>query len=346
MVESERTLTFHIGAHKTGTSALQEHVFPHFPGYLGKYQSERARGLSSFLPEHRALESLWLEVYRLWVLDSPRLTSAVRTFIGQLVLFGERSVLVSSEEFHSWPRKGNRVGNFLSDGWFNGRNEPPHPFIPLLKKIRAESLGQLEIQVVFTVRNQADYVGSRYAQQSGSLAGASQLDFEQRVVKLIQSNDPYLDWASFVDDLKRVVGDDKVLVLIYEDGIESNVVRISGFLGWERKFSSLPRENVKRLGKRRWLLTRRPPTRRGLLGVVIWFFFISLRHTGVVRSFARAALARAEELFRHRGQSQKEEGEIRLDDEHARALLAVYEDSNRRLSKLLVRDLAHLGYFS
>lgn len=344
MEQSARLLTLHIGAHKTGTSVFQNHVFPSFPGYLGKYENDEARDRSSSISNRRGLEKSWLEVYRLWVLDSSRLRKAVRKWIEHLVAFEESSVLVSSEEFHSWPARGNRVGNFLSDGWLEGIFKPPHPFIFLLEIIREESWGKLQVQVVFTIRNQVDYLGSRYAQEATSLRSPSQADFGERIQRVIQTRDPSLDWEVFIKGLQSVVGRQNVLLLVYEDGLEFNLEKIMKFLRWERNFGNLPHENVRRVGSRSWSFTQRPIPRSGLYGKVFWFFFARLNYTGAIRRCARAVVSTAEGLAQRRGKLGSERSSIEIDDESARALIAKYAESNRRLSGILGRDLSALGY--
>lgn len=344
MEQSARLLTLHIGAHKTGTSVFQNHVFPSFPGYIGKYQSDEARDRSNSISNRRGLEKSWLEVYRLWVLDSSRLRKAVRKWIEHLVAFEESSVLVSSEEFHSWPARGNRVGNFLSDGWLEGILKPPHPFIFLLEIIREESWGKLQVQVVFTIRNQVDYLGSRYVQGAGYLRSPSQADFGERIQRVIQTRDPSLDWEVFIKGLQSVVGRQNVLPLVYEDGLEFNLEKIMKFLRWEGNSGNLPQENVRRVGSRSWSWTPRSIPRAGLYGKVFWFLFARVNHGGRIRLLLRAGLRALESLWKRGRRLGENPSLIEIDDEIAQAVLATYSESNSRLSGILGRDLSALGY--
>lgn len=345
MKPERKILTLHIGAHKTATTVLQNHVFPYFPGYLGKYEPGILGTKNAPTAEKINHERLWLEVYRHWLIGSPKLNKVVRHWIDCLLTENEPSILVSSEDFHAWPSKGNPVGLFLSDGWFEQSKETPHPIVLLLQTIKRESQGSFDVRVIFTIRNQVDYIGSRYAQMSKNLRKPSQEDFETRVSLLSKDDDPYLDWSRQIKDLHEFVGMENVLVLVYEDGLETNVGRIQDFLDVDRSGSpdaQLPRENVKSLGARRWVLLEPRIPRAGIYGAVFWYFFPRLSYQGVFRNASRLAIALVEGRVNIKSEAAGPRKFIEISDEIASAISSNYRVSNERLEGLLGRDLSKL----
>lgn len=343
MPPKKKTLTLHIGAHKTATTVLQNHVFPSFPGYQGKYEPGIFGTKNAPTAEKINHERLWLEVYRHWLIGSPKLSKVVRRWIDCLLAENESSILVSSEEFHSWPSKGNPVGLFLSDGWFEQSKETPHPFISLLETIKRESQGSFDLRVILAVRNQVDYIGSRYAQTSINLHKPSQVDFEMRVSLLLNDDDHYLDWSRQIEDLREFVGRENVLVLVYEDGLEDNVFRIQEFLDMDSSGSpdaQLPRENVKSLGTRRWVLLEKRIPRVGIYGAAFWYFFTRLSYRGIIRKASRLAIALFEGQARINSEAEGAVKCIEISEDLAAKIRSKYRVSNERLEGLLGRDLS------
>jgi hypothetical protein len=344
-----KTLVMHIGAHKTGTTVLQNHVFPHFEGYLGKFENQETESREGCLPQGAPAlaEQRWLEVYRRWALGSPKISVAARRWIESLLTMPQSTFLVSSEEFHSWPSEGDRVGNFLSDSWLKSPKQSPHPVTQLLTEIKEASAGRLVVRVILSIRNQVDYIGSRYAQQSINLRFPCQEDFELRLGKLLSQPDSYLDWSQQVEDLAREVGSENLLLLLYEDGLEANVLLIEDFLEWApaEPFTSLPRLNVKRIEAKIWSLRKNSIPRAGVYGAVFWFFFTRLSYSGTIRRLARSLsrkLSFVAQSVRRGGGSGEE---IQITDHMANVILRKYSESNRRLERILGRNLQSLGYF-
>lgn len=77
-----------------------------------------------------------------------------------------------------------------------------------------------DVKAIIVLRNQADWIASRYAQRSWRNLWASQSDFERQVKNVLSNNRSHVDWFRHIELLNRALGRNKVLVLFYEELFE------------------------------------------------------------------------------------------------------------------------------
>ncbi len=340
-----KSLTLHIGLPKTATTTLQTHVFPQVPGYLGKFFGH--------MPAGEAAQRLmaWRGPYAGWREQRPGWEASVGAWIASLDDVDVPMSLVSEEGFSSWPVPGGggQVWPFL-DNWCSRIGARPHPVVKFIAAIRAASGGSLNVRVILTLRNQPDLMGSLYAQLQGAMRSPSQDDFEAKVARAVRTDDPFFDYATFVEELEQDHGDGDLLILLHEDGLERNVSRIAEFLGLDLAVphSSHSRENVKRHGPQSWKgeWVEKPVTKRGPLG--------RIRRTAdkawpdalrVLAGPLKRALKRLDAASEKLVKPQAREGVVvTMPDRLAREVREHYAGSNERLARRLGRDLQALGY--
>jgi hypothetical protein len=205
------------------------------------------------------------------------------------------------------------------------------------------SNSDLELNVIISLRNQVDFVGSLYAELSSKMVRPSQTDFEEKLAVVLR--DPFLDWASLVEALTEEVGTKNLLINLHEDGMLHNVTRISDFLGWEfdaGKALCRP-ENVKRIEASAWRGLDRTIVDQG----VAWIRSINLPSFNLSRfpALRRLALSSVSRVSRlSRPLTVKAGPKITIDAILAETVRSHLQESNHRLSMTLERDLSTLGY--
>ena len=330
-------LTIHIGYPKTATTTLQTHIFPHYPGYVGKFHVGDARRPDGLRTSRRMLEAF---------ADGVLSPAVVQEWVGRLQAGGSDAVLFSDETLMRWPASSSVFWPF-HDGWSTTARARPHPVIGLLREIRR--IGGIRLRVVVTVRNQTDLMASLYSQIQTRLRSPSQQDFERKVEELIATADPWFDFAALVDELDAAVGSENCLVLLYEDGVEQHAVAIADFLGWHMDVlpETIGRENVQRASATVWNATWSAPlTKRGV--------FLRLRRIldrtigprlGSVERPAKQMLARMDAAASRLLTPKRITGvPIETPGDLLRRVRQHFAPANRRLGERLGRDLTSLGY--
>jgi hypothetical protein len=250
-------------------------------------------------------------------------------------------ILVSEENLAHWEHDGSYfypITGRLADERLAARSGT-HPIVGFLRRHLAPTWGPLgRVRVLVTLRNQSDWLASRYVQGSKTTLGASQADFERQVRRIVASGDAYLDFAGLVTGLVDVVGPDGVTVLLVEEMQDPAYWRtLSAAVG--HRFDP-PEAGAAHANKRSsaegWEV--RPFDRRFLLPAL----FGRQPTPGRPSEWTAAALARpavlARALLARRGTT------IRVTDELREAVRARYRESNQRLAESLGRDLTPLGY--
>lgn len=341
-MEAIRELTLHIGLPKTATTVLRGSVFPQIPGYLGKY--------SGLPPTNRFVNPTTGSLLEGWERGNPDWRGAIDEWVRSLAELDERHLLLSQERLASWPARLSEQRQYpFDDDWFDAQRVRPHPVVDFLDLVKTagESSG-IKVRVIVTLRAQPEFMASRYAQSQGKMRQPGQGDFEAKVRESLRRADPYFDYASLVEELAGVVGMENLLVLLYEDGVEINVERISLFVDLPLRFAHKTRENVKRRSPRTWEgpPTYVPVTQRGVLGNIrkvarsSWPDALRVLEAPLKRIVTGldVAAARLVEPKRFDGVQVELSGE--LSDEIRRR----YGSSNDRLARILGRDLEQLGY--
>jgi hypothetical protein len=330
-------LILHVGLPKTATTSLQLHMFPQFPEYLGKLTGT---GIQSALGARATSE---------WLAQTPEWRDRVQDWIRQLEQSDLRRAIFSEELLSQWPGGDGALFWPVMDDWQRFHRARPHPLQEFIDEVRKAGSGELRVRIIVAIRNQSQFLASLYAQLEGHMARPGQEDFESKVRGLIRQNDPFCDWASFIEELVILVGRDNLLLLLHEDGVEQNVARMGSFLGTAIDTSGIEqwRENVKAQSSQQWKGVRRetPVTQRGCLGATRrrirgnwptqWADPVVLKR--VVRRFDRWA---------SKAFPPRIEGGliISLSDELASEIRKHYKPSNKQLCAHVGRDLAQLGY--
>lgn len=252
-------LIFHMGLPKTATTTLQRSVLPGNPGYCREWENERKKdGLDKDLVRiFRGPESSWDAELGKWS-EKVRNKNAKHRNADRII--------VSNEQFSGMD--GSATDPL--DRWPIGTRKNLHrktdhiarrPFVPLLRRIQERHWPHGAVKVILVFRNQAEWLASLYAQRSRKIRRASQVDFNRQVERLIKSEETYLDWSSWVDDIETTIGKENALFLFMEEiGKDSFWSDFASFSGIDMEHSmttfkgDAPGENVNRTNQNTWNL--------------------------------------------------------------------------------------------
>lgn len=322
--EIVRLLTVHIGMPKTGTTTLERHVYPNAPGYLGRTYGHDGRHLPS------SAETLF-DVYRMsWSAGDvrPALTAWLEPHLQH------ESLLVANEMLTLWGHPGqdqqfHPLSDYSHESGF--RRVGPHPIRHFLEQLAACLPDHWSLRVVLTLRRQTTMLASQYAQESGGMRAASQLDLETKVERIVREVDGYYNYAGLVQSLQAVVKPQHLAVVFIEDGIASIVSAVREFVPsiparFQADVEGQPRENV-RATESGW------PLRPRRLGASVPRSARMLQRIlpAGVRTAVRRSLSRVD--------AWREEGavtdRITLSEDLRTMIQTAYRDSNRTLESLL-----------
>lgn len=335
-------LNLHIGFSKTGTTTLQENLFSELPNYLGKSKKNEFKNSTALVNE---LTKLYL---RYSINDTENLKTDVYNWINNCHENYSQfeSVIISSEDFTKWPTNNPNNNCFpfdesLSTSSFSKRTKTP-PIIEFLELYLKPYWKSGDVKILLTIRNQPEWLASRYAELSDRIQNSCQRNFENQVSKIISTNDPYIDWMNWIIQLERIVSRKNLLVALMEEMDKPTYwIEIATFFGFEISnsstlISSTNRVNILYLEKRNvWALKQfriRQVVARN------WIRRTKRNH------FRSLVLKIIDILDKSSNWALSKRKTIELNDQTRIGILEFVSESNNKLDQYLVKDLRRFGY--
>ena len=312
-VKMDRSLILHIGYHRTGTTTLQELVFP------------KLTRLTYFCKDATPASAEVIEAFmyppEIWRRDGQHICRRLLSEMaegqgtGSALISGER---ISMHDMFTTPGKRDPDGRIIY-------NRDPSILAEQLRECQAaaQSAGFNRLKVIMGIRRQDQFLGSFYAKVGWQSDNPGQEDFELQTLEIIDQNKRYfpngawLDYKATRDLIAGALGEDGVLVLPLEQlSNESSryFSALSEFLG--EPLSA--RSTVGRLNGRS-------------LAPDVWEI------KGMLKPLRKKRYGKLRALFAR-------PPEVRLSPELKETILAPYRDSNRLLASGLNIDLAQYGY--
>lgn len=338
---NNRVLYLHLGLPKTGTTFLQEAVFPRIKS-LDFYLKPKSPLFKGRYEWTGTLEWALKRSPMLWDTCGEQLATVI---LGprQNILSDQRSTLISDE--------GAMVAYI-----------DPVSIKYHLKALAdiASKWGFSKTRVLISIRRQPTKLASAYAQVSDRCVGASQRDFEKRVRSILSPNDNYyghsdpshmfnlrgvsLDYKMLYDLVAEAVGKENVLLSPYEQMKDD----VSGFLRTWLDFMEVPEAETTSLLHE--VATKPETSKRNVRSKRegVW----ALRKRGDMDD-AHIQL-KPGRLYSKMGWSGRiyfrwpdlnRDKEIMLTPQLKKEILSTYESSNRQLAETVGLDLAQYGYF-
>ena len=327
-MSKKSTLYFHIGLAKTGSTYLQQNIFPNIKSIqfinkpeLGILTSDNSWD-GTFCRFFKRSPTVWEDL-------GDHLFEKVFGPPGEAVRRSP-TVLLSDE---------NACTGCLPDLLYQ--------HLVMMTEL-SRRWGFSKLRLLGSVRHQATFLASAYAQTSDRLRGASQADFEDSVRSLISVDAGYhlqgvaYDYNRLYDSCARAVGEENVIFLPFELMKEDRCQFLKAwlkFMGCEDKAGaaskvacnggSMPK-NVRSHASNAWKL--RPLTDRNYRVIEL----------PVQRIWDKLGLPK-KVVFRT--PDLKRENEIYLTPEVYDAIVARYAESNRQLSEQIGFDLKKYGYY-
>lgn len=325
-------LIFHLGYPKCASTTLQDIVFPLTKGYSGS-------GIGRQKNDHYANDFKALSPC------GPSITSSLK----QAKNWSQKVIKFRENEFPEI----NRL--ILSSEYYIIHNILKiRPIIPFLKKFREKIWSYGDVKIIIIIRNQADRIASLYAENSTVDPKASQKGFEKKCRSMTKSRRSIekMDYFKCIDELYQAFGRDKVCVLLMED-----INKIEFWLKL-KNFADLPefnphdmlkgaKANAKRAGANKWKIQDYDYEKRARITVNKYFdFFWPEYITPEIRIRVKKFFKTMLKTFYAKKRDEKIQNEktIYLSDNVKESIMKSYQEPNKKLSKLLDRDLKSLGY--
>lgn len=249
-------LIVHIGLPKTGTTTIHKNLLRSTPGFLGRTAGAKKDLGHQFSNIFRRTHSpRWLSQANSW--------NALALALMQENWPGIRRLIVSDEGLSQ-----RKTSHLLK--WPIGSNEDipgkkgelrSRPIISYLKQFNDYVWFGGDVKALIILRNQADWLASLYTQRSDRIAVASQEDFETQVEKLIERDDIFIDWSSWVDELQCALGHDNVCALLMEDMRRelfwdqiAEFLEINQVSSYQLSKPDAPKSNVRRTTPNAWAI--------------------------------------------------------------------------------------------
>jgi hypothetical protein len=337
-------LVIHIGLPKTGTTTIQNNVFAGLENYFGIYEREKKWAKS----EGRKLMNLFAEY------------SSGRQIDEKLVEWTEN---IYEKKKEMSPRAEMVI--LSNENFFEGRlnHMPEFPLVEcgyrevgqditltkFLRKLSSQIWTHGHVRIIITLRNQIEWIMSKYAQASAKIPDASQEDFERRLADFVRCDDSiWADWSQWVSQMHSVVGSENVCVLLIEEMHNySYWSKLAQFIQVDEKnFSHLITkesrvEKKKRIDEKTWGLSkysfaedigkRWSQSNYNLLRKLV---IKSLKTHEKVISFTRYTIS-----------DELRSKLIHVSDDVQQKIKGYVGPSNVKLSKILGRDMEYLGYY-
>jgi hypothetical protein len=348
-MQQTRDLIIHPGLPKTATTTLQKHIFPLFPGYLGRHYTHHSAHDQSRVLELREAHVRFISDYA----DPSGATEwkdALSNWVAKMP-FDADQLIISDEYLSRWPVKGH-PGSFHPgmDVPTSASRTGPHPMIAFLEAVQKSIPSEVRLRIIVSLRNQPDFLASLYAQHAPSMKNPGTEDFEEKIRRLLEVSDISLDYHGIVQGLTGIVGRGDLLILLHEDGLMRNASRIAHFaLGSDDILSGvtdrMPPENRRSSGPQTWA-ARKVGVHQAEDKCHEWW----RRTAGRAWPQRMAPSARrriGETLQRVRSVKAGSEAAataIVRTDEVLDLIRAHCRDTNVRLARHLDRDLDRLGY--
>ena len=242
-------MIIHIGLRKTGTTFLQEKIFPSWNcQFFGPYD------LTSF-PLKDAIKANNLD------LMNRNLELMIQTNLGANSCTENQPILISDEMLSvprrsSWLRQSTPVDRTAKIRLKN------YPFIKALENLKKSSnrLMKTPLQVLIGIRAPTALLASEYAQQSCFRLKVGQSDFESRILRYLHLKDEYCQYNKWFEIIRNILGTENVFmydVKILRDRLKLEELRTK-LLGTNNKVFdseiSYDPINVKRLTGESWLI--------------------------------------------------------------------------------------------
>lgn len=326
-------MILHIGFPKTGTTSLQQNVFPHIPGYLesingqsGKKYAARQLRILMGRPNPQCAHKEHMQRWCKQVYAAAEQRNLPR-------------VILSAEGISSLRVKDARyLGAIRWD---------PDTVVESLAQLQELWSDYGTLKVLMTIRNQPEFLASHYSQHSNRYFRASTEHFEGFISELLKEAPENIDWRYWLSRMTQIVGEKSVLALPVEGmGQEKYWRDLGEFCGYSLDSEIVlghGHANKKRLeGGSKWRLRSFNYRRRNLEAVRWCQLDQPKRHQmsqGLIRLLAvpvNGGAYLASSLFRSK--------ELELREEVRDMLLEQYRASNLELGERLGWDLRALGY--
>ena len=344
-----RRLVIHIGLPKTATTSLQTHIFPHLPGYLGKFAEVETYPSTALW----GLRHLWssgalIDNKQVFEIDGrPVWVPALESWVEELVASDEDILLWSEEELTQWRSPEDNAADWpvmVAPEVLPRRGS--HPIVGFLQHLHELLPRDVELKTILVLRNQSDWLISLAAQLAVSNIGF--------VERLIRDDDAFLDYYAITKDLERLRGPENHLTLLFENGLEHNVQEALEFASYSpanipNLQMSQSRENVRK-GDAGWSVQRLAPLQqleRALMTLRHSSSFLDKQLTSnqaLRRTFRPIIGSEARQRTLGWIPAVGKQVNISLTEEQRAAIKSHCAASNERLSAHLNVDLKALGY--